>query len=52
MPETEPKINVHAKQHLQIQRRIENPAKHPKWPEKKLLAITIFKDTTICLTGI
>ena len=34
MPKTEPKITVQAMQHLQIHRRIENPAKHLKWSKK------------------
>ena len=38
MPEMEPEINVHAKYHLQIRRRIQNPAKHLKWSKKKRLA--------------
>ena len=38
MPETEPKITVQAKQHLQIHRHIENYAKHLKWSKKELFA--------------
>ena len=38
MPETEPKITVHAKYHLQIYRYIQNPTKHLKWSQKERLA--------------
>ena len=41
MPETEPKITVQAKWHLQIHRRIQNPAKHLKWCKKDRPAKTI-----------
>ena len=41
MPETEPKITVQAKQHLQIHTCVENLIKHLKWSNKELLAKNI-----------
>ena len=40
MPETESKITVQTKQHLQIHRHIQNPAKHLKWSKKERLTKT------------
>ena len=37
MPETEPKITLQVMSHLQIDRDIENPAKHLKSSKKKRL---------------
>ena len=38
MPETEPKVNVQAKQHLQMHWCIQNFAKHLEWSKKECFA--------------